>query len=147
ACADTVAPTDPTGLTVTSASATGISLRWTQSSDNVSVAGYDVFLNGTKTATTTSTSYSFSGLTCGTSYTLGVDAYDASGNTSTQTSATAATAACPAPAPAPQPGAPKYRYIYNSGSDPAIAQDGWNLYDVSSKSVADALPAGTQSLY
>jgi hypothetical protein len=51
ACPDIIAPTAPSGLTVTSASASGISLRWTQSSDNVSVTGYNVFLNGTKTGT------------------------------------------------------------------------------------------------
>src|SRR5205823_5247348 len=146
ACPDTAAPSSPSGLTVKSASTNGISLGWTPSTDNVAVAGYDLFRNGTKAGSTTSTAYTFSALTCGTTYTLGVDAYDAAGNTSNATSVAASTAACSAPVP--QLGAPpKYRYLYNSGSSTAIAQDGWNLYDVSSKSVADALPAGSQSLY
>jgi hypothetical protein len=44
-------------------------------------------------------------------------------------------------------GAPPFRYVYNSGADQArAAANGWNLLDVSSKSEADALPAGTQGL-
>src|SRR6185436_16465808 len=44
---------------------------------------------------TTSTSFTFSGLTCGTTYTLGVEAFDAAGNRSTRPKLSAATAACP----------------------------------------------------
>jgi chitodextrinase len=146
-CVDGTAPLAPTGLLVTAATSTSISALWNPSFDNVAVTGYHVYVNGSRVGSTQLTNYTFESLTCGTSYTIGVDAYDASSNTSTQTSVTAATAACAAPAPAPQPGAPKYRHIYNSGSDPAIAQNGWNLIDVSSKSVADALPSGARALY
>ena len=97
ACADTQAPTTPTGLTVTGSTTTSVSVSWSASFDNVAVAGYDVY-NGSTVAGTTSTftSYTVSGLTCGTSYTLAVDAYDAAGNKSTKTSLTTSTAACPA---------------------------------------------------
>src|SRR5439155_13476278 len=94
ACPDTTAPSDPSGLTLTSAAATGISLSWTPSTDNVAVAGYNVFLNGTKTASTAATNYTFGGLACGTSYTLGVQAYDAAGNHSSQASIVGATSPC-----------------------------------------------------
>ena len=144
-CLDTSAPTAPTGLAATAGS-TSISTLWSPSFDNVGVTGYDVFLNGSKIGSTPLTNYTFGGLTCGTSYTVGVDAYDAAGNASTKATVTAATSACTSPPPPPQTG-PQYRYIYNSGSDPAIAQNGWNLYDVSSKTTADALPAGTSALY
>jgi chitodextrinase len=91
---DTQAPSTPTGLTLTSASASGLSLAWSAASDNVGVAGYELSLNGSKVGTTTATSYGFSGLGCGTSYTLAVAAYDAAGNRSPPASVLASTSAC-----------------------------------------------------
>jgi chitodextrinase len=87
-------PTAPTGLTVNGTTTTAISLGWTASTDNVGVDGYDLFRNNTNVGSTAGTSYTFSGLSCGTSYTLGVDAYDAAGNVSGRTSITAATSSC-----------------------------------------------------
>ena len=85
ACPDTQAPTAPTGLLVTGSTATSISISWSASFDNVAVAGYDAYLGSTLAGTTTTfTIYTFSGLTCGTSYTVAVDAFDPSGNKSTQ---------------------------------------------------------------
>src|SRR5919204_169417 len=95
ACPDTTAPSMPTGLTVGSKTQTSIALSWTASTDNVGVTGYDLLVNGTKVTTATSTSHTFSGLTCGTSYTLGVDAFDAAGNRSNVASINASTSACP----------------------------------------------------
>ena len=83
-CPDTTPPTIPTGLTVGSRTTTSIAVSWTASSDNVGVAGYGVYSNGSLVATPASTSYTLSGLTCGTSYTVAVDAYDAAGNRSAQ---------------------------------------------------------------
>src|SRR4029078_13200383 len=45
--------------------------------------------------TTTTTSFSFTGLGCGTSHVLGVQAFDAAGNVSPRSTVTAATNACP----------------------------------------------------
>jgi hypothetical protein len=59
---------------------------------------------------------------------------------------------CSGTAPSPSLGTtgskpPPRRYIYNSGSDQSgAAQNGWNLLDVSTKSAADALPAGARGL-
>jgi parallel beta-helix repeat protein len=91
---DTSPPTLPTSLTQGATTATTISLLWSASLDNVGVAGYDLFLNGNKVGTTTATSYSFGNLSCGTSYTLAVDAYDAAGNRSQSVAVGAATSAC-----------------------------------------------------
>src|SRR6266571_2349563 len=42
-------------------------------------------------------------------------------------------------------GAPRYRFIYSSGSAPAtVASYGWNLIDVGSRWAADRLPPGTK---
>ena len=47
---------------------TGFTLTWSPSTDNVGVTGYNVYLNGTRVTTVTTSSYAFAGLTCGTTY-------------------------------------------------------------------------------
>jgi len=81
--ADTQAPTTPT-LTSPSKTTTSISLSWSASTDNVGVAGYDVYVNNVKhnTSTLTGTTYTVTGRTANTAYTLFVRARDAAGNTS-----------------------------------------------------------------
>jgi chitodextrinase len=95
ACADTTPPSVPSGLAVSATTATSIGLSWSASTDSVGVAGYGVFVNGSRVDTTSATGYTFSGLKCGTSYTLAVDAYDAAGNHSAQASVVTATSPCP----------------------------------------------------
>ena len=64
---------------------TTIDLSWTASTDNVGVAGYRVFRDGTQVGTTSATTYSDTGLTKSTTYAYTVLAYDAAGNPSAQT--------------------------------------------------------------
>ena len=99
ACPDTSPPTAPTNLQQTAATASSVAAGWTASTDNVGVTGYRVFVDSTLAGTTTTSSYTLSGLSCGTSHLVVVDAYDAAGNRSAQASATLTTSACPAPAP------------------------------------------------
>jgi hypothetical protein len=54
-----------------------------------------VLLNGSRVTSVSQTSYRFSGLSCGTSYTLGVAAFDAAGNRSSVSTLTSAAAPCP----------------------------------------------------
>ena len=98
-CADTSAPSAPTGLAVQGRTQTGIIVGWTASGDNVGVTGYGRYRDGSLVSSGTGTTYTFSSLTCGTSYSLGIDAYDAAGNRSTRSSLTASTDACPPPPP------------------------------------------------
>jgi hypothetical protein len=64
----------------------------------VGVSGYNVYLGSSLAgSTTTATSYGFTGLVCGSSYTLAVEAFDAAGNVSGRPSVVAQTAACPDP--------------------------------------------------
>ncbi len=97
ACPDTTAPAAPTGLATAAIGQTTISVSWTAATDNVAVTSYGTYRNAAPAGNPTGTSYTFTGLTCGTSYTLSVDAADAAGNRSAQTSITAATATCPLP--------------------------------------------------
>ncbi len=102
ACApggDTTAPSAPGGLAISAAGETTLAIAWNASTDNVAVTGYGIYRNSVLVGSGTARTYSFTGLACGTSYTLGVDAYDAAGNRSTRTSVSGATTACPAPPP------------------------------------------------
>jgi chitodextrinase len=92
--ADTSPPSAPSGLARTGATATSISLAWSSSSDDVGVAGYRVFRDGSPAGTTSATSFTIGGLACATTYGLAVEAYDAAGNTSGKAVVSAGTAAC-----------------------------------------------------
>jgi parallel beta-helix repeat protein len=93
---------------------TSISVAWSASVDNVKVVGYTLYRDGASVGSTGGTSYSFSGLACGKSYALAVDAYDAAGNHSSRSQLNAATDACSAPPPPPS--GPAF-YVAPSGSD------------------------------
>jgi chitodextrinase len=84
---DDVAPTAPAGLTATPAE-TSIVLAWTASTDNVAVTGYNIYLDGDSIDTVTETAYTITGLTSGTEYPVGVEAFDAAGNRSARASET-----------------------------------------------------------
>ncbi|MFI7365014.1 glycoside hydrolase family 6 protein [Streptomyces sp. NPDC050149] len=88
---DTQAPTAPTGVTVTAKTSGSVSLSWTASTDNTGVTGYDVFRDGVKVGSSTTTSYSDSGLSASTAYSYTVKAKDAAGNVSAASSALSAT--------------------------------------------------------
>ena len=85
--ADTTAPSVPTSLTSPGQTTTSVTLAWTASADDVAVTGYKVYRGGTQVGTTTSATYTDTGLTAATSYSYTVAAYDAAGNTSAQTPA------------------------------------------------------------
>jgi alpha-tubulin suppressor-like RCC1 family protein/chitodextrinase len=81
---DTTAPSVPTGLIASGSSSSQINLGWTASTDNVGVVGYKVYRNGTEVGSSSSTSYSDTGLTASTTYNYKVAAIDAAGNISAQ---------------------------------------------------------------
>src|SRR6478736_4753959 len=95
ACADTTPPSAPASFSAGTSGTTSIATSWAASTDNVGVAGYTLYRNGVSAGTATSPLFTFAGLSCGTSYTLGVEAFDAAGNVSARTSITASTSACP----------------------------------------------------
>lgn len=81
---DTQAPSTPTNLAVASTSTASANLTWTASTDNIGVAYYRIFVNGTFHSNSPSTTATVSGLTQGTTYNFYVIAVDAAGNTSPQ---------------------------------------------------------------
>ncbi|WP_051367170.1 PQQ-dependent sugar dehydrogenase [Hamadaea tsunoensis] len=93
---DTQAPTAPTGLAQSNATASTVNLTWTASTDNVGVTAYDVVSGGTVVQTFGKvTSGQVTALLCNTSYTLSLVARDAGGNVSAASNAvTFSTTAC-----------------------------------------------------
>lgn len=85
--ADTTAPTVPSGLLATAVSETQVNLSWAPSTDNIAVAGYNIYRNGNKIATSATTSFGDGTATADTSYTYKVSAYDGQGNVSAQSAA------------------------------------------------------------
>lgn len=79
---DTSAPSAPEGLVQTSVSADSVSLEWAAATDNIEVAGYTIYRDGSKIGTASGTSYTASGLSASTTYQFTVEAYDAAGNVS-----------------------------------------------------------------
>lgn len=92
---DTVAPTAPANLTASAANSAQINLAWSASTDNVGVTSYDVYRNGIKVTTVTTTSYGDTGLSASTSYSYYVTARDAAGNTSPNSNTVSATTQAP----------------------------------------------------
>jgi chitodextrinase len=81
---DTTPPSIPANLAASIINSSQIDFDWSASTDNVAVAGYQVFRNGTQVATTTATSYADTGLAPVTTYVYTVAAYDSSNNVSAQ---------------------------------------------------------------
>src|SRR5262249_46238567 len=99
---DPKAPSAPTGVTATPTSSVRISLSWTASTDNVGVAGYNVYRSPTGAAnsftqvgTPKSTAYADSALSPSTTYYYQIKARDAAGNLSAASATVSATTQAP----------------------------------------------------
>ncbi len=77
---DTNAPSVPNNLASTSLTSSSVGITWTASTDNVAIAGYDVYRNGVKVGSTISTSFNDTALTATTNYTYTIKAFDIAGN-------------------------------------------------------------------
>ncbi|MEJ6664208.1 MAG: M4 family metallopeptidase [Flavobacteriaceae bacterium] len=94
---DLEAPTAPSALAVSNISTTGLTLTWAASSDNVGVAGYEVFQDNASIGTLSATTRAVIGLSPATTYGYSVRAFDAAGNTSAMTAVLQATTLAPPP--------------------------------------------------
>ena len=88
--ADTEAPTVPANVKASEITYTKATIAWEASTDNVEVAGYNVYVNGTQVNDTlvATTEYVLTGLTEGTEYTVEVEAVDTNNNVSAKAAAT-----------------------------------------------------------
>lgn len=135
ASSDTTAPTAPGALGVSGATGSSVSFSWLASNDDVGVVGYGVYRDGALLGSAAQTSYTVSELSCGTSYTVAVDAYDAAGNRSERASLLTATNPCPSRLWQPAPGTTWQWQITGRVDETVQAQ----MFDVD---MTDASPGG-----
>ncbi|HJT88117.1 MAG TPA: PA14 domain-containing protein [Bryobacteraceae bacterium] len=104
---DTQPPTAPVLVSAAARTPSEVDLAWNASADNIGVAGYQIFRNGTALASVsgTSLSYADTGAAANTTYTYSLKAFDAAGNYSpasntaqVTTPAAPVSGVCPAPA-------------------------------------------------
>jgi fibronectin type 3 domain-containing protein len=81
---DTTPPVTPSAPTRVTSSSTGATITWIPTTDNVGVAGYNIYRDGAVVAQTANTKFVNTGLTPGDTYTYDVSAFDAQGNVSPQ---------------------------------------------------------------
>ncbi len=79
---DTTSPTAPENVAVTGLSTNLICIAWMDATDNVGVAGYDIYRDNVKIGSSPTTSYIDKGLNASTSYVYTVRARDGAGNES-----------------------------------------------------------------
>ncbi|QWV98269.1 hypothetical protein KP003_03360 [Geomonas nitrogeniifigens] len=81
---DVTAPSVVTGLTATTyalnATTSAVVLNWNPSTDNIAVAGYDIYRDGGKVGSSTTTSFTDPAVTPNVTYSYTVVAFDAAGN-------------------------------------------------------------------
>lgn len=83
---DSIAPTQPSGVSAAALSTTAISLVWQPSNDNVGVAGYAISNSSGLVANATATTAEIFKLLPGTQYCYSVTAFDSAGNLSPKSS-------------------------------------------------------------
>ncbi|WP_136514721.1 fibronectin type III domain-containing protein [Geomonas edaphica] len=92
---DIIAPTAPTGLAAVTSAISGtnssVALSWSAATDNVGVTGYEIYRDGVKVGTSTSTSYTDQSVTSAVTYSYTVKAFDKAGNRSAASTALAVT--------------------------------------------------------
>lgn len=103
---DTTSPVFQGSLNSTSLTDRSVTIAWQPATDNVRVAGYQIFRNGTLVGTGSGTQFNDSGLTASTSYSYQVLAYDAAGNQSARSPALTITTRAPDTTAPGAPGAP-----------------------------------------
>jgi hypothetical protein len=90
-------PSTPGAVSATSATRTAVTVAWGASTSDIGVKAYEVYVGdeASPRSTTSATTATIDGLTCGTAYAVSVAATDAAGNRSPKATAQVSTAACP----------------------------------------------------
>lgn len=162
--ADTTKPNDPTGLVALPASTSSIVLTWVASTDNVGVAGYNIYRGGNLLTTSPYPVYTDTSLSSGTNYCYQVEAFDGAGNKSAAKS-TQACATVPSTADTTAPSTPtglsataasssKINLSWSAATDNvgvigyAVSRNGVQVTTVTGTSFSDVgLAAGTTYTY
>lgn len=89
--ADTTPPSVPENVNITEITDTSFKVNWSAATDNNEVLGYDIFIDGTLNATSTTTFYTITNLATTTTYNITVLAKDKDNNKSAQSTSINAT--------------------------------------------------------
>lgn len=79
---DSQLPSAPSNLYVGNTSRSSVTLRWGASTDDVGIARYDIYINGSKAYSTSNLEFTVNGLVTGNTYAFTVRARDIAGNLS-----------------------------------------------------------------
>ena len=88
---DTQAPSMPENVTISNITDSSFKVSWSASTDNNTVNGYEVFVNGNLNTTTEALSHTVSGLAASTTYSIEILAKDPDNNKSSKSTAVNAT--------------------------------------------------------
>lgn len=88
---DNSAPSIPANVTITNITGTSFKIDWSASTDDTAVTNYDVFMDGSLHGSPSNTTYTITGLTASTTYSIRVSAKDPANNESSQSTAVTAT--------------------------------------------------------
>jgi chitodextrinase len=131
---DGQAPSVPTGLVASNLGATGFTLTWSASTDNIGVTGYDIFQGGVLLGTSTTPGYAVTGLAPLTTYSMTVKARDAVGNISAASAVLSVTTTADTTAPAAPTGlaaaslsATSFMLSWNASTD-NIGVTGYDIF-------------------
>ena len=98
---DTIAPALPAAPVVTTLGLNVVGMTWTASTDNIGVAGYNLYRNGAFFAVTSNLGYTDQTVSSGTAYSYAISAFDAAGNVSPLSAALNVTTLSPPDTQAP----------------------------------------------
>lgn len=100
----TIPPGAPQTTVQSGSTASTISMTWAAPNSGDPVDGYKLYKNGALTSTTTGLTYTYTGLACGTTYKIGLTAFNSAGESDINLdSGNMSTAACSTAPPAPTP--------------------------------------------
>ncbi|WSQ11538.1 glycoside hydrolase family 18 protein [Streptomyces sp. NBC_01231] len=130
-------PATPTGVTVTRAASSSISLAWSPVSG---ATGYTVYRDGTKAAAVTGTSATVTGLAASTSYSFQVTATNAAGESARSAAVTGRTTTAPdgGGGSLPKHAVTGYWQNFNNGATVQKVSDVQSQYDIIAVAFADA---------
>ncbi|WP_405624189.1 chitinase [Streptomyces sp. NBC_00076] len=130
-------PATPTGVTVTRAASSSISLAWSPVSG---ATGYTVYRDGTKATAVTGTSATVTGLAASTSYSFQVTATNAAGESAKSAAVTGRTTTAPdgGGGSLPKHAVTGYWQNFNNGATVQKLSDVQSQYDIIAVAFADA---------
>jgi endonuclease I/chitodextrinase/exonuclease III len=154
---DTEAPSVPTSLYATNTTETGTTLTWVSSTDNTAVLGYRIYNGLVQVASSSTSTYTISGLTANTNYNFSIKAFDAAGNLSTASTSVSVATLTGTPPPPPSNSVVFMNEIHYDNASTDIGEGveiagtagtdltGWSIIPYNGNGGASYVPTGSLS--